>query len=79
MRVLTRVLIVATVVTCVSAAPAAAQTPILPIVDHIHLNVPDQVMLVQVTVTPEPSGMLVLGANALLIRRRRRSASCVRQ
>jgi catechol 2,3-dioxygenase-like lactoylglutathione lyase family enzyme len=24
------------------AAPAAAQTPIMPIVDHIHLNVPDQ-------------------------------------
>jgi catechol 2,3-dioxygenase-like lactoylglutathione lyase family enzyme len=26
----------------VIAAPAAAQTPVLPIVDHIHLNVPDQ-------------------------------------
>jgi len=41
MRVLTRVLVVATVVTWI-AAPAAAQTPILPILDHIHLNVPDQ-------------------------------------
>src|SRR5712691_3247791 len=42
MRVCTRALVVATVVTCVGAAPASAQTPILPIVDHIHLNVPDQ-------------------------------------
>ncbi len=41
MRVFTRVLVVATVVTWI-AAPAAAQTPILPILDHIHLNVPDQ-------------------------------------
>ena len=41
MRVFTRVLAVATVVTWI-AAPAAAQTPILPILDHIHLNVPDQ-------------------------------------
>jgi len=47
MRVFTRVLFVATVVTCVSAAPAAAQTPILPIVDHIQLNVPDQAKAVE--------------------------------
>ncbi len=47
MRVFTGVLFVATVVTCVSVAPAAAQTPILPIVDHIHLNVPDQAKAVE--------------------------------
>jgi lactoylglutathione lyase len=40
MRVLTYV--VATAAAGILAAPAAAQTPILPIVDHIHLNVPDQ-------------------------------------
>jgi lactoylglutathione lyase len=36
-----RVLSTAIAAMCVSAA-AAAQTPIMPIVDHIHLNVPDQ-------------------------------------
>ena len=29
------------------AAPAAAQTPIMPILDHIHLNVPDQAKAVE--------------------------------
>src|SRR2546425_10019225 len=29
------------------AAPAAGQTPVLPIVDHIHLNVPDQAKAVE--------------------------------
>ena len=29
------------------AAPAAAQTPIVPILDHIHLNVPDQARAVE--------------------------------
>src|SRR5437879_9217635 len=47
MRLFTPALFVATVVTCDSAAPAAAQTPILPIVDHIHLNVPDQAKAVE--------------------------------
>ena len=47
MRLFTPALFVATVVTSVSAAPAAAQTPILPIVDHIHLNVPDQAKAVE--------------------------------
>src|SRR5712672_907762 len=34
---------------CVTAlaAPAAAQTPIVPILDHIHLNVPDQARAVE--------------------------------
>jgi len=41
MRVLTHVF-VAAAVAGILAAPAAAQTPILPVVDHIHLNVPDQ-------------------------------------
>ncbi|HYM23229.1 MAG TPA: VOC family protein, partial [Vicinamibacterales bacterium] len=30
-----------------AAGSAAAQTPIMPIVDHIHLNVPDQAQAVQ--------------------------------
>src|SRR5438128_3912464 len=47
MRVFTRVAIVGAVVTCVGAAPAAAQTPILPILDLIHLNVPDQAKAVE--------------------------------
>ena len=42
MRALTRSWVITAVVLCVSVARAAAQTPILPIVDHIHLNVPDQ-------------------------------------
>jgi len=38
--------IASAVVICV-AAPAAAQTPILPFVDHIHLGVPDQAKAVE--------------------------------
>jgi catechol 2,3-dioxygenase-like lactoylglutathione lyase family enzyme len=45
MRTLTRVLVVAGIL--VGATSAAAQTPILPIVDHIHLNVPDQAKAVE--------------------------------
>src|SRR2546428_7190532 len=37
-----RIVFLVTVVAFALAAPAAAQTPILPVVDHIHLNVPDQ-------------------------------------
>jgi catechol 2,3-dioxygenase-like lactoylglutathione lyase family enzyme len=39
----------AVLVVCVTAfaAPAAAQTPIVPILDHIHLNVPDQAKAVE--------------------------------
>ena len=29
------------------AAPAAGQTPVMPILDHIHLNVPDQAKAVE--------------------------------
>src|SRR5882672_11472710 len=46
MRALTRVF-VAAVLAGIVAAPAAAQTPILPVLDHIHLNVPDQAKAVQ--------------------------------
>src|SRR3982751_5003995 len=37
-----RQLLIAVIVAIGCALPAAAQTPIMPIVDHIHLNVPDQ-------------------------------------
>ena len=46
MRIFTRVLVFAAVVAC-GAAPAGAQTRILPILDHIHLNVPDQAKAVE--------------------------------
>src|SRR5713226_2888332 len=46
MRLLIRFVIASAIVICV-AAQAAAQTPILPIVDHIHLNVPDQAKAVE--------------------------------
>src|SRR6267142_2683368 len=46
MRALTRVF-VAAVLAGIVAAPAAAQTPILPVLDHIDLNVPDQAKAVQ--------------------------------
>ena len=47
MRTGTRLLIGCAVIFCVAARPAAAQTAILPIVDHIHLNVPDQAKAVE--------------------------------
>ena len=37
----------AALLTCAAAAPAAAQTPVMPILDHIHLNVPDQARAVE--------------------------------
>lgn len=46
MRVLTPVM-TAAVMLFAAAGSAAAQTPILPIVDHIHLNVPDQAKAVE--------------------------------
>jgi len=46
MRALTPVF-VAAVLAGIVAAPAAAQTPILPVLDHIHLNVPDQAKAVE--------------------------------
>jgi hypothetical protein len=41
---------------------------------QLHLNVPDQVMLVQITPLPEPSSMLALAAGTFLLARRRRIA-----
>src|SRR5215212_1951111 len=41
MRTLKR-LLMCVVVVCGVAAPAAAQTRVMPVLDHIHLNVPDQ-------------------------------------
>jgi len=46
MRALTGVF-VAAVLAGIVAAPAVAQTPILPVLDHIHLNVPDQAKAVE--------------------------------
>src|SRR5712691_2862116 len=46
MRLLIRFVIAAAIAIC-AAASAPAQTPILPIVDHIHLNVPDQAKAVE--------------------------------
>ena len=47
MRVLTRVTTAVAAMLFAAAGSAAAQTPILPIVDHIHLNVPDQAKAVE--------------------------------
>jgi catechol 2,3-dioxygenase-like lactoylglutathione lyase family enzyme len=41
MRLFVRALVCASLICAVSGAPAAAQTPVLQILDHIHLNVPD--------------------------------------
>jgi hypothetical protein len=38
---------------------------------QLNLNVPDQVMLVQITPVPEPSGMLAVAAASFLLARRR--------
>jgi catechol 2,3-dioxygenase-like lactoylglutathione lyase family enzyme len=46
MRVLIGSLVAAMIAVGTLPAPVAAQTPILPIVDHIHLNVPDQAQAV---------------------------------
>jgi len=42
-----RKLILSLVAVAVVAAPAAGQTPVMPILDHIHLNVPDQAKAVE--------------------------------
>jgi catechol 2,3-dioxygenase-like lactoylglutathione lyase family enzyme len=47
MRTSKRQLIGCAVLFCAIAAPAAAQTPVMPILDHIHLNVPDQAKAVE--------------------------------
>jgi hypothetical protein len=47
MRVLTRAILAGAVMVCTAAVTAAAQTPVMPILDHIHLNVPDQAKAVE--------------------------------
>ena len=47
MRTFARAFAYACVAVAAIAAPAAAQTPVLPILDHIHLNVPDQAKAVE--------------------------------
>lgn len=47
MRILGRAFIHACLAAAALAAPAAAQTPVMPILDHIHLNVPDQAKAVE--------------------------------
>src|SRR5882757_6537787 len=47
MHLLTRAILAGAVMVGVAAVPAAAQTPVMPIVDHIHLNVPDQARAVE--------------------------------
>jgi len=55
------------------AAPAAAQTPIVPVLDHIHLNVPDQAKAVEWyqknfggTPMPEAPDRLMIGDTRLI-------------
>lgn len=47
MRVLTAAALAGAIVACAGVVPAAAQTPVMPILDHIHLNVPDQAKAVE--------------------------------
>jgi catechol 2,3-dioxygenase-like lactoylglutathione lyase family enzyme len=47
MRVLTRAILAGAVMVCGAAFSAEAQTPVMPILDHIHLNVPDQAKAVE--------------------------------
>ena len=47
MRRLTQAILAGAAMMCAAAAPAAAQTPVMPILDHIHLNVPDQAKAVE--------------------------------
>src|SRR3954469_21531450 len=47
MRVLTRVALAVAAMVCSAAGSATAQTPVMPILDHIHLNVPDQAKAVE--------------------------------
>src|SRR5438094_9294193 len=42
-----RALMLAVVAAVAVAVPAASQTPVMPILDHIHLNVPDQAKAVE--------------------------------
>src|SRR4051794_35532905 len=47
MRVWTRAILATAVMACAAVLPVAAQTPVMPILDHIHLNVPDQAKAVE--------------------------------
>ena len=47
MRLWTRAIFASTVVIACAVAPATAQTSVQPILDHIHLNVPDQAKAVE--------------------------------
>src|SRR3954447_4834009 len=47
MRVMTRVLVAGAAMLFAIAGSASAQTPVMPILDHIHLNVPDQAKAVE--------------------------------
>src|SRR3954465_5372407 len=47
MRVLTRSIVASLAMLMAVAGSAAAQTPVMPILDHIHLNVPDQAKAVE--------------------------------
>jgi catechol 2,3-dioxygenase-like lactoylglutathione lyase family enzyme len=75
MRLLTRAVLAGAVMAC-AAAPAAAQTPVMPILDHIHLNVPDQAKAVEwyrkyfggTTMTEAPD-RLMLGDTRLIFLR----------
>jgi lactoylglutathione lyase len=47
MRVLTPAILAGAIVACAAVVPAAAQTPVMPLLDHVHLNVPDQAKAVE--------------------------------
>src|SRR3954454_25321202 len=47
MRVWTRAILATAVMAFAFVVPAAAQTAVMPILDHIHLNVPDQAKAVE--------------------------------
>ena len=73
MRTFARAFACACVAAAVLTAPAAAQTPVLPILDHIHLNVPDQAKAVEWyqkhfggTAMPEAPERLLFGDTRLI-------------
>jgi len=47
MRMLTRAIVLGAMIVCAAAGTAAAQTSVMPVLDHIHLNVPDQAKAVE--------------------------------
>ena len=73
MRMFARAFACACVAAAALTAPAAAQTPVLPILDHIHLNVPDQAKAVEWyqkhfggTAMPEAPERLLFGDTRLI-------------